>query len=735
MRRFAVGLILATAAAAQAPSLTHGPFRGHVDTTSLHVWARASEPAEFQLEVVDVVGDGAKRAFATATAEHDNTLHFVVSGLRATTSFGLRIRSGDAVVYESAAGAWGTAIADDTAAATIVFGSCAEERRRPEQPIWQRIVERRPDALVLLGDTPYIDDGTLAGRRRRYREFFAFEPVATTLAAIPTWSTWDDHDYATNDVFGKIGGGGTARDVFVDYHAHASYGDGTRGIHTSFRRGPIEVFLLDTRTFADTESSALAANERSLLGKAQIEWLQHGLSASTAAFKVLACGMVWNGAVRPGKSDCWGNWLAERDALLRWIGANDVRGVVLVSGDVHRSRVILHPVAALVGYDVPEFVTSPLAQDAMESNRVDVPGLEFDAGEPESCLCLAAANGALTATFVAGDAREFHRRTVEARELCRVDAADVYRRVEAMLQDAFGADYARLPEQDYDVPAGVTAAGAVTAAWRDAVVAAAPALAEWAKARSFARCRFAATGRMEGTTEFFDRVVGLGHLRRIALARGHQAIADRDAAALASTTDGLLALARHLFGESTVVAWMFAHGAEDGAAELAERASAEWPAAAATVRAALRRHLAERPVLGAIAVPAEQECLRLLGLVLRGFEADPGPKGAMARRFGADARQRAIEGLVEHLAPLARLGNAPDPAIRDELVRREAAFRERCRDVLARVKGRKAEDGTRPTDAVDLADLLLSLAMPSVVDFLDQHAASLRRLEAVATDR
>ncbi len=735
MKRLAVAWCFAVSAAAQTPSLTHGPFRGHVDTSSLHVWARASEPGEFALEVVDVVGDGAQRAFATATAEHDNTLHFVVSGLRAATSFGLRIRSGDAVVYESAAGAWSAAIADDAAAATIVFGSCAEERRRPEQAIWSRILERRPDALVLLGDTPYIDDGTLAGRRRRYREFFAFEPVARTLAAIPTWSTWDDHDYATNDVFGKIRGGDVARGVFVDYHAHASYGDGTHGIHTSFRRGPIEVFLLDTRTFADTESSVLAPNERTLLGKAQTEWLQRGLAASTAPFKVLACGMVWNAAVRNGKADCWGNWIAERDALLRWIGANDVRGVVLVSGDVHRSRVILHPVAALAGYDVPEFVSSPLAQDVMESNRVDGPGLLFDAGEPESCLCLAVANGDLVATFVAGDGREFHRRTVEARELRRGDAADVYRRVETMLQDAFGADYARLPEQDYDVPAGVTAAGAVTAAWREAVVAATPALAEWAKASSFARCRFGATGRTEGTTEFFDRVVGLGHLRRIALARGHQAIADRDAAALAVTTDGLLALARHLFGEPTVVAWMFAHGAEDCAAELADRASAEWPETAATVRAALRRHLAGRPVLGAIAFPAEQECLRLLGLVLRGFEGDPGPKGAMARRVGADARQRAVAGLVEHLAPLSRLGNAPDPAVRDELVRREAAFRERCRDVLARVKDRKAADGTRPTDAADLADLLLSFAMPSVVDFLDQHAASLRRLESAAADR
>lgn len=419
MKTFVFACAIAAAAVAQEPALTHGPFRGHVDTTSMHVWARAAAPGEFELELVDVVGDAAKRAFATARPEHDNTLHFTVGGLRPATAFGLRIRRGDTVVFEAKPGTWATAIADDAPRALLAFGSCADERGHRDQPIWEQIVARSPDALVLLGDTPYVDDVTPAGRRRRHREFFAFEPIAGTLARVPTWTTWDDHDYATNDAFGAVKGGDTARPVFVDYHAHASYGDGDRGIWTSFRRGPIEVFLLDTRSFADTEKSALAPGERSLLGRVQVEWLQRSLRASTAPFKLLACGMVWNGAVRANKPDCWGNWLPERDALFRWIGDNDVRGVVLVSGDVHRSRVILHPVRALAGYDLLELVTSPLGQSVIESNKVDVPGLEFDAGEPDSALFVAAHAGELVATFVDGDGREFHRRTLAASALQR----------------------------------------------------------------------------------------------------------------------------------------------------------------------------------------------------------------------------------------------------------------------------------------------------------------------------
>jgi hypothetical protein len=55
-----------------------------------------------------------------------------------------------------------------------------------------------------------------------------------------------------------------------------------------------------------------------------------------------------------------------------------------------------------------------------------VPGLEFDAGEPQSCMVLTANRGAdrdaLVATFVAGDGREFHRRAFAADDLRRGDA-------------------------------------------------------------------------------------------------------------------------------------------------------------------------------------------------------------------------------------------------------------------------------------------------------------------------
>ena len=70
----------------------------------------------------------------------------------------------------------------------------------------------------------------------------------------------------------------------------------------------MEVFLLDTRWFARTEGEGLSWT---LLGKQQWAWLERSLKASDAPFKVLACGMVFNGSVRHGKHDCWGVYASE----------------------------------------------------------------------------------------------------------------------------------------------------------------------------------------------------------------------------------------------------------------------------------------------------------------------------------------------------------------------------------------------------------------------------------------
>ena len=182
------------------------------------------------------------------------------------------------------------------------MGSCASSE---PAPIWSAIGLWDIDGLVLLGDTPYIDSRDLSVARRKHREFLLIPELAVLLRDTPTWGTWDDHDFGGNDTDGRMTGKENTRRAFVEYRAHTASGDGEEGVYTSFRRGPLEVFLLDPRYFARTSEDA--AGRPTLLGDDQWEWLERGLRASTAAFKAIACGMIWDDK-KNSESDDWGSY-------------------------------------------------------------------------------------------------------------------------------------------------------------------------------------------------------------------------------------------------------------------------------------------------------------------------------------------------------------------------------------------------------------------------------------------
>jgi alkaline phosphatase D len=73
-----------------------------------------------------------------------------------------------------------------------------------------------------------------------------------------------------------------------------------------------------------------------MLGSAQLAWLKNRLSASTASFKLLILGSRWT---FNGSSDSWNSYKTERNDLLQYIKTQAIPGVILVSGDIHRSVV------------------------------------------------------------------------------------------------------------------------------------------------------------------------------------------------------------------------------------------------------------------------------------------------------------------------------------------------------------------------------------------------------------
>jgi len=415
---FGPGPRSAAAASRQSGALTHGPFRGDLSPNGVRIWARCSEEGPHVL-----VARGAGRTTevsADARPQADRGVVWRLSGLDPGARYRYEILRGGRTVFAEPSASFVTpAPPDAPALVRMAIGSCAREEEG-DRAVWRRMAAEDPHAVVLLGDTPYIDSTDLGVQRARYGEFAAVPELAALLRTRPLYATWDDHDFGANDTDGRLEGKEDARRAFVEYHANPSYGDGSEGVYTSFRLGGAEVFLLDTRYFAGIERSPIAEGP-SLLGRRQWAWLRDGLRASDAPFKLLASGVVWNGAVRPGKPDHWDSYAAERDAIFRFIGAERISGIVLLAGDVHRTRVLRYDTMSTAGYALTELITSPIHDGVIEDANAPHPALVHDSGAPHSFLVVdvdtTASPATLHARFQDAGGRELYALTLDAATL------------------------------------------------------------------------------------------------------------------------------------------------------------------------------------------------------------------------------------------------------------------------------------------------------------------------------
>jgi alkaline phosphatase D len=405
-------------AVAQYPAsetVKQGPFLGHVDDDDAVVWARL--PAGGRHGATATSRDGAHRVSASGDAVEANDwcVHWRFASLRPAMSY--RITFPEAVGLEPielrTAGPPAT-----PARVTLAFGSCASFA---DSSIWTRMAAECPDGMVLLGDTPYIDSTELRWQRWAYRRFASVPQFAGASRRIPVWGTWDDHDFGKDAADGTLPGKDQVRKAFLEYRSNADAGTGADGIYTRFRRGPVEVFLLDTRWFAKTEPSWANPARPTLLGRKQWEWLQAGLLASDAPFKILASGMIWD--VKGKAGDAWGAYQYERDALEQWLGEKQIPGVILMGGDIHVSRLLKYPTRERVGYDLFQFIVSPLSDRVLPDANVPNPNLVASAVEPFVFLKLTADSTTsvptLKAEWINRDGRQIFQQELNANELKR----------------------------------------------------------------------------------------------------------------------------------------------------------------------------------------------------------------------------------------------------------------------------------------------------------------------------
>lgn len=384
--------ILVLGSCLSVPAQT-GPMVGTVKPTDAHFLYRPAEIEKpLRLSVLSQNQKIVASSESRSLSDNDFVAKFHITGLSEGSSYTYRIEDLSTTPPTLLVGPQDglrfrtTTPVGAPNSVTVAFTSCANDS---SEPVWQRIAAMGVDQVVFGGDTPYIDVADLATIRRKHRAFLATPMLQSLIRKTSTVGTWDDHDFGVNN-----GNGVSAADRreqtrqgFVEYRAHDQYGTGTEGIYHKTQTGPLEIFLLDSRWWSQTTASPVAPDKKTCFGSPQWDWLKQGLKHSKAPFKVLLMGQIWQDKKNSENDDMF-TYLHERDALFDFIKSEKIPGVVMIGGDIHVSRHLVH--RQRVGYDLHDFITSPAHTKVIPTLDVTHPDLEWSSQQPRQFFTLTA---------------------------------------------------------------------------------------------------------------------------------------------------------------------------------------------------------------------------------------------------------------------------------------------------------------------------------------------------------
>jgi alkaline phosphatase D len=366
-----------SAAAAEAsqtgyPRLMQGPMVGAVAPTEVKIWVRTSGSYAVTVQYdTDPEFTMPRETNPLGIVKaNDYTGVITITGLEPATEYFYRITVDgirDRYLEQLEPFRFKTAPpVGEAADLRVVFGSCPKYQDDRIQPIWPWVSHYDPDILLWIGDNVYsdsLDPDIIREEYRRQRDIPALQPILHDISHL---AIWDDHDYGLNNHDRTNPIKEDAYTVFREYWANPSYGlPDVKGVFFKYTWGTIDFFFVDDRWYRDPDEDPDVPG-KTMLGSAQLEWLESELAASEAVFKVLVSGSGFSVEKGVG-GDSWAAFLHERNDLFDFIRDRGISGVVLLSGDTHIGELNVIPWSDRGGYDYYDLVSSPLAQTTPDS--------------------------------------------------------------------------------------------------------------------------------------------------------------------------------------------------------------------------------------------------------------------------------------------------------------------------------------------------------------------------------
>ncbi|MEW5626763.1 alkaline phosphatase D family protein [Streptomyces hydrogenans] len=433
---------------APAPAFPHGVASGDPLPDGVLLWTRVTPSPEavpgsglgadvrVDWEVAEdrgfarVVASGA----TTAGAAADHTVKADVRGLRPATAYFFRFTAGGTV---SPTGRTRTAPAADSAVPGVRFGvvSCANYEAGHFSAYRHLAARADLDAILHLGDYiyeyasgvyPKAEDTvrtheprheivSLADYRTRHGRYKTDPDLQALHAAHPVVAIWDDHEFANDAWTGGAenhtpGAEGewaarvaAAKRAYFEWMPVRASTEGT--VFRRLRFGRLaDLHLLDLRSFrsaqAKTGSGTVDDPDRTITGRAQLDWLKSGLAGSDAAWQLVGTSVMISpvafgslpaylleplagllGLPAEGIAvnvDQWDGYTDDRKELLAHLSSRAIRNTVFLTGDIHMAwandvpaRAATYPLSASVA---TEFVVTSVTSDNLDDLLNVAPG-------------------------------------------------------------------------------------------------------------------------------------------------------------------------------------------------------------------------------------------------------------------------------------------------------------------------------------------------------------------------
>ncbi|MBX9363951.1 alkaline phosphatase [Streptomyces sp. WAC04114] len=424
----------------QAPAFLHGVASGDPLPDGILLWTRVTPVPEAipgsgtgpDTEVSWVVARD--KAFSsvvakgstTATAASDHTVKADIRGLQPATDYWFRFSAGGT---DSPAARTRTAPAADAAVQGLRFGvvSCANWEAGYFSPYRHLAARGDLDAWLHLGDyiyeygtgeygtrdkvvrphAPAHEIVTLADYRIRHARYKTDPDLQALHATAPVVAIWDDHEFANdawsggaeNHTEGAEGAWAArqtaAKQAYFEWMPVRPAIGGTT--YRRLRFGKLaDLSLLDLRSFRSQQvkvgNGEVDDPDRTLTGRAQLDWLKTGLTASDTTWRLVgnsvmispfAVGSLSADLLKPLakllglpqeglalNTDQWDGYTDDRREILAHLRTNAIRNTVFLTGDIHMAWANDVPVDAgtypLSPSAATEFVVTSVTSDNLD---------------------------------------------------------------------------------------------------------------------------------------------------------------------------------------------------------------------------------------------------------------------------------------------------------------------------------------------------------------------------------